>query len=1203
MPRKKKLLFLTRRILLSIQGYAFLVLLVGFFTCTLTTVIYQQSQDQEQSALDNYREAAHHNTERVQQNISLFFASMYQSMRTIAQLPSIRELTAERDKISANDLITIQEIYNNLRLNSPVSEIYVTLADFDPEAIDPVTGKDQKPVLSFDDLIIARTLSSQYLEIKKEEPIPEKSLLEEEQYEYALIKRQILWFESHYPLLGNISGINFPALTGEEVITRDNTRYSLSKPNNADRSGFVYSVPFYDMSGKFRGIISTIFLTNVLRDLLSSGDYALVNAKYGNIVMPHKPSAFLRNSSNWIRQLLSPPNTYYSEALSLSVHDNEGDWNIWSGFDNTSYKESIEYQTAIRYRWFGCSTVILFGFVGILLLTFIRRTFLLERQELVSAREEAESARDEKAEYLTRIIDAAVDGLITITEKGVIQTFNPACVRIFGYTAEEAIGQNVKMLMPEPYQSAHDGYLADSTADSSLRVIGKGRQLLGRRKDGTIFPIDLAVSEIHLQGKRIFSGLVRDITEHKLNEERVEKYTQEIEQARDEAERATRLKSEFLANMSHEIRTPMNGIIGMTNLLLDCDLNVTQRGYAETVIHSAEALLQIINDILDFSKIEAGKIDLEHISFDMQLLCEEICELMQYKATEKDLEMLLQYPVGMPRFVKGDPGRVRQILLNLISNAIKFTEKGHVLLCVKQIEGTIGKTGFRFEIQDTGMGIPADKTDYIFNKFSQADGSTTRKFGGTGLGLAICKELTRLMEGDVGVTSVYGEGSNFWFHILLETDKEGEASVFSPTDRDLEGLRILVVDDNAIARQIVCEQLQPYGVTVYAIEGSKEAMDYLESEANFDIAILDFMMPEMNGAELAVRLKANPETEKISLVMLTSAPTRGDKEHMSEIGFAAYLSKPINHWHLRDVLSVIAKARKDNKTIPMITQHNLKEAKQGKQRKTGSTLRFESVQILLVEDNPINLQVASTMLEKYGCRVTPAGDGDEAVKQVGKMPFDLIFMDCQMPVLDGYEATRFIRKQEAVEKRPRTPIIAFTANALKGDDEKCFAAGMDDYISKPVRQSEMERVLIRWLKKEPFAEMESTPMQNQNAVSQEPQIPLLDMEAFLHFKELMEENFTPILKQHLSVTDQYMHALNVAAQAGDIKAIGTAAHPLKSSNAQIGASAMAELAEKIELAARANTTDLAQLSGWVQELAVIHQKTQDALRVEISKVS
>ncbi|MBA3964355.1 MAG: response regulator [Nitrospirales bacterium] len=847
----------------------------------------------------------------------------------------------------------------------------------------------------------------------------------------------------------------------------------------------------------------------------------------------------------------------------------------------------------------------------------IPNTRLLEVMETIGTqlgrvleRTRAELVREEGEARIRGIVETAADAIITINEVGIIQSYNSAAEKVFGYSAREAIGQDISQFMPSPHRKNFDGYLKRYLAGQASTIFGKSRELMGKRKDGAVFPMELAVSEVMVGTRRTFTGIIRDISDRK-------KHEQELREAKERAEMAAIAKSQFLATMSHEIRTPMNGVIGMTGLLLDTELTSPQRQFAETVRASGESLLKVINDILDFSKIEAGKLEFEIIPFDLRTTLEESLELLAQAAGKKNLELVGLVSANVPTALQGDPGRLRQIFMNLIGNAIKFTSLGEVLVKIASVEESHDHVTIRVDIQDTGEGIPADVLPKLFQPFTQADSSTTRRHGGTGLGLAICKQLVQQMGGEIGVENRPGGGNSFW---LTATFQKQEAFAFS-TSRDpiaLEQLHVCAVDDHPTNRELLAQYFQHWNMDGEVVECPSECLALLYEQAQsgtpYDLAILDMEMPEMDGFELARVIKADPILRATRLILLTSLGRRGDATAAHQSGFSGYLTKPIRKHQLQACLETVMGLHPSDHFSPpqpLVASHFLKDL-QG----------HRAMRILVADDHHVNQQLAVLMVERMGFRAEVAGNGQEVLEAISRIPYDLILMDCQMPEMDGYETTKKIREAERINREtlggkgegteevfpdalrltphgiPRIPIIALTANAMQGDRDKCLHSGMDDYLSKPIRPEELTRVFAKWLPqqaqspscpKEPTASTPTlpSPVQSANCLAINPQT-LKELEK-LGGRAFLESMIQKFVEDALQCVTQIEHAMDTH----NLTQLHEAAHGLKGISRNMGADSLAQLAVQIEAIGQAG--EAAALSDWEPQLQDAFQQTRTEL--------
>ncbi len=674
---------------------------------------------------------------------------------------------------------------------------------------------------------------------------------------------------------------------------------------------------------------------------------------------------------------------------------------------------------------------------------------LIGFEKSLTTRREAEKALRESEEKYRSIIENASEGIFQASHRHFL-TANPALAQILGFASFQEVIAKVD----------HIGKLfVDGKAAKTLyrRIRRKEKvdnfEFQAFRQDDSLIDLSVNMHAVCDASGQVqyYEGLVEDITQRKQAEKlKIEK---------DAAEAANTAKSEFLANMSHEIRTPMNGIIGMTGLLMDTELTTEQQGFASAVQFSADSLLSIINDILDFSKIEAGKMDFETYDFDLRQTVEDMSEMIALKAYEKGLEFACLIQPDVPARIRGDAGRLRQILVNLSGNAIKFTEKGEVVVRVSLHHETEKNVTIRFAVSDTGIGIPADRLNRLFKSFSQVDESTTRKYGGTGLGLAVSKKLVELMGGEINVESRDGKGSTFWFTFVSEKlAQEQVVSVELP--QDVKGKRILAVDDSAINLEVLSSFFKVWGCDYQVVSHAKEAFQMLSKAAltgvPYHMVIIDYMMPDIDGEMLGRIIKADPTLKETVLIMLTSRGMRGDAAKMKQIGFTAYLTKPVRKKQLFECIikamsGIKLSDAKETVQPELITQFTLSEKKEAATR------------ILLVEDNEINRKVALHMLKKAGYEADFAVSGREAIQALEKIPYHLVLMDVNMPEMDGFEATRIIRDQNSKVLNHAIPIIAMTAYAMRDDRERCLQKGMNDYVSKPIKPAVFFDTILKYM--------------------------------------------------------------------------------------------------------------------------------------------
>jgi len=678
----------------------------------------------------------------------------------------------------------------------------------------------------------------------------------------------------------------------------------------------------------------------------------------------------------------------------------------------------------------------------------------------ISERRRAEEAQGALQERLAGILNIAEDAVISMDGNHRIQLFNHGAEKIFGYSAQEILGQPIELLMPLRQREMHRDHVNrfEKSDDIARRMSTRG-EISGLRKDGTEFPAEASISKLELKVETVFTIIMRGISERKQVEF-------ELLQAKESAESSNRTKSEFLANMSHEIRTPLNGVIGMTEVLLDTQLTDAQREYTEMIKSSGKALLAIINDILDFSKVEARQLGLEMIEFDLCSVIDEVVKSLSTEAFRKGLELNCQIEPGIPFLVIGDPFRLRQILTNLVGNAVKFTLQGEVSVQARLVQESATEALVWFGISDTGIGIVDEARQRLFKSFSQVDGSTTRKYGGSGLGLAISKQLAELMGGEIGVDSTPGKGSTFGFTVRLGK-RPAQEMIQVVGAAESQALRVLIADDNSANRAILRQHAQALGMLPICAEDGRQALELLrtgqQTKEQADLIILDMQLPGLDDMPLARSIMADPILSAIPLVVMATPSQRDQRMKTRRAKRLHYLTKPVSRSQFQecvraslDLNSVFQKSKGVSTLLNSAPASKSDTLHHGR--------------ILIVEDNLMNLKVAVHSLRKLGFHADTAANGREALEKLSKTRYALVLMDCQMPELDGFEATRAIRQKEQVSGE-HLPVIALTASAMQSDRERCLEAGMDDYLSKPIEVKRLREVLQRFMPELPGSQI------------------------------------------------------------------------------------------------------------------------------------
>ncbi len=793
----------------------------------------------------------------------------------------------------------------------------------------------------------------------------------------------------------------------------------------------------------------------------------------------------------------------------------------------------------------------------------------------ITARKMAEEALQESEKRMRAITDSAHDCILMMDQDGIVTYWNPAAERILGYSRDEAIGKNLhELIVPPEYEESYvDVFpMFPEARDGNA---GRTLDLKACRKDNTEISVQLSLSTVQLYSGWFTIGILRDVTIQKENE-------LELIKAKEVAEEATGAKSEFLANMSHEIRTPMNAIIGFSGLLKKSELTAKQLDYINKIDNSANSLLGIINDILDFSKIEAGKLELEDVDFRLDDVINNIVSMVSEKAAEKNIELLNNITNDVPCALIGDPLRVGQVLINLVNNAVKFTNKGYILIKTELLQGNASHCKIKFSVQDTGIGMTDEQKSKLFTAFSQADSSVTRRFGGTGLGLTISKQLVEMMNGEMYVESEFGAGSTFTFIVGFRIQDEYKEKKVVEVE-GLKNKKALIVDDNEMSRDILKDQIGGFGINSIAVDSGRAAIEEIKRQ-QYDLVFLDWRMPDMDGLETAKIILKDKSIERMPTIIMLSAFGREEVFKKAEkIGINVFLMKPVSQSLLFDTIM----------NACHVEMKDIAGRSVQKDEQEDRDCRVDGIKVLLVEDNAINQEVATEILMGAGATVEIANNGREAVDAVAKNSYDVVLMDLQMPVMGGYEATQLIRKDE---KYKDLPIIAMTAHAMQGVQTECIAAGMNDYVSKPIDPKHLFNALKKWtrhIRPVPEQQIKEVPKEKEQEKIKLPKsIPGIDIEAGLERLNGNRKLYRKLLIDFFEKYASFAEDIRKELDHGTRETAVRLAHTIKGVAGNISAYGVQEIAAELE----------AQMSGSRQgKYDVLLKKLEDAIQ-SVSKL-